>query len=121
MLIHLAHFYQNANGVKIQAGVYDVNDKALNGLGKYLIQTEIATVVPVVQAYSDPEPETDTTATGDIEIEVVEPINFSANALKLIEDTPDIDLEAVTAHFDALEQHTVNKGHVQAYIDSLTD
>ena len=49
MIIRLTRIYQNSAGAYIKPGEYDINAKALQGLGQYLVNIGIAEVVtPIV-------------------------------------------------------------------------
>lgn len=52
MYIRLDTLYQNTTGVRIPAGDYAINDPALCGLGPYLVQTNQATRLAVVEETS---------------------------------------------------------------------
>lgn len=45
MIIRLTRIYQNSAGAYIKPGEYDINAKALQGLGQYLVNNGIAEVV----------------------------------------------------------------------------
>ena len=52
MFIRLDTLYQNTTGVRIPAGDYAINDPALCGLGPYLVQTNQATRLAVIEETS---------------------------------------------------------------------
>lgn len=59
MRIRLTSLYQNTSGVRIAAGDYDLDDPILCGLGGYLVQTQHATRLLVVEAAGEPDPPDD--------------------------------------------------------------
>lgn len=59
--IHLPNRYRDTNGLRVEAGEYDINDEALRGKGQYLVETRHAFVIdePLLaqseDAYEQPE------------------------------------------------------------------
>ncbi|MBZ0281026.1 MAG: hypothetical protein K8L97_09810 [Anaerolineae bacterium] len=56
MIIRVEFLYQNTNGVRIPAGDYSIDDPALCGLGRYLVETKQAVKLLVVEAPATIQP-----------------------------------------------------------------
>lgn len=89
MIIRLTRIYQNSAGAYIKPGEYDINAKALQGLGQYLVNNGIAEVVtPIVD---------DNTEELDVEVTLEDMLNgMTDDALVDYADENGIDIGRLT-------------------------
>lgn len=98
MIIQVTRFYQDIHRRTIHEGTYHINDKKLKGMGVWLVDNGFAEVLEM------PE----------------EPVEFTSHATALLNEAG-FDESAMDGWLEANPVDKVQKGHVQAFLDELSE
>lgn len=115
MKVHVFNFWQNTQGVAIEAGIYDMNDPKLRGKGAYIVGCGQGAYVEIPDD-ADIVPFADESA-----IEPAINIEYTKSAQELIAESG-VDQSAFDMHFKDLEQFEgvkVGVAEIRSYLAQI--